>query len=130
MTGGLAGLVKTAAHEWPEVACKSLDLSHDAHDGGSAVAIAEQIADELLLKGPTEVGISTDGRCETRLVRKALNGEVGKASLTSADVVVVTGGARGVTAAVSIAVAKAYRCKLLLLGAVRYRPKSQPGSRA
>ncbi len=116
LTGGLAGLVKTAAHEWPEVSCKSLDLSHDVHDAGNAAPIADQIADELLLKGPTEVGISTEGRCETRLVRKALNGEVGKASLTPNDVVIVTGGARGVTAAVSIAVARAHRCKLLLLG--------------
>ncbi len=41
---------------------------------------------------------------------------MGKASLLPGDVVVVTGGARGVTAAVSIAVAKSYGCKLLLLG--------------
>jgi NAD(P)-dependent dehydrogenase (short-subunit alcohol dehydrogenase family)/acyl carrier protein len=113
LTGGLAGLVKTASHEWPEVACKSLDISHDLHD---ADQIAEQIADELLIKGPAEVGISSTGRCETRLVRKSLNGEVGKPSLTADDVVVVTGGARGVTAAVSIAVAKSFGCKLLLLG--------------
>ncbi|HUO09663.1 MAG TPA: SDR family NAD(P)-dependent oxidoreductase [Phycisphaerae bacterium] len=113
LTGGLAGLVKTASHEWPEVACKSLDISHDHHD---AAALAELIAEELLLKGPTEVGISSSGLCETRLVRKSLNGEVGKTSLTADDVVVVTGGARGVTAAVSIALAKEYQCKLLLLG--------------
>ena len=113
LTGGLAGLVKTASHEWPEVACKSLDLAHDLHDVG---AIAQQIVDELFLKGPSEVGITAHGRCETRLVRKALNGEVGSNSISAADVIVVTGGARGVTAAVSLAVAKAYQCKLLLLG--------------
>jgi acyl transferase domain-containing protein/NAD(P)-dependent dehydrogenase (short-subunit alcohol dehydrogenase family) len=113
LTGGLAGLVKTASHEWPEVSCKSLDIAHDLHD---ADQIAEQIADELLIKGPAEVGISSTGRCETRLVRKSLNGEVGQPSLTANDVVVVTGGARGVTAAVSIAIAKSYGCKLLLLG--------------
>ncbi|MGN6367477.1 MAG: SDR family NAD(P)-dependent oxidoreductase [Phycisphaerae bacterium] len=113
LTGGLAGIVKTASHEWPEVACKSLDISHDHAD---AAGLAEEIAEELLLKGPVEVGISNAGRCETRLVRKALNGEVGKNSLTSADVVVVTGGARGVTAAVSVAIAREYQCKLLLLG--------------
>ena len=26
-TGGLAGLAKTARHEWPEVYCKAIDLS-------------------------------------------------------------------------------------------------------
>jgi acyl transferase domain-containing protein len=122
LTGGLAGLVKTAAHEWPEVACKSLDLSHDLHD---LDAIAQQIADELFLKGPSEVGISPHGRCETRLVRKALNGEVGQHSIGAGDVIVVTGGARGVTAAVSLAVAKAYQCKLLLLGRSAV-PTSEP----
>jgi NAD(P)-dependent dehydrogenase (short-subunit alcohol dehydrogenase family)/acyl carrier protein len=113
LVGGLAGLVKTASHEWPEVSCKSLDIALDLQD---ADRLASQIADELLIQGPAEVGISKNGRCETRLVRKALNGEVGKASLTRDDVVVVTGGARGVTAAVSIAVARAYGSKLLLLG--------------
>jgi acyl transferase domain-containing protein/NADP-dependent 3-hydroxy acid dehydrogenase YdfG len=113
LTGGLAGLVKTAAHEWTEVACKSLDLSHDLAD---TAAIAEQIADEVLVKGPAEVGISATGRCETRLVKKSLNGEVGTGSIQANEVIVVTGGARGVTAAVSLAVAKAYRCRLLLLG--------------
>jgi acyl transferase domain-containing protein/NAD(P)-dependent dehydrogenase (short-subunit alcohol dehydrogenase family) len=113
LTGGLAGLVKTAAHEWPEVSCKSLDLSHDPH---AADLLAEHIADELLLKGPAEVGISSQGRCETRLESKALNGEVKAPALTAKDVVVITGGARGVTAAVSIAVARAFACKLLLLG--------------
>ena len=113
LTGGLAGLVKTAAHEWPEVTCKSLDLSDDLHD---PTQVATQIVTELLLKGPREVGISNSGLCEPRLVRKSLNGEVGKNSLSPGDVVVVSGGARGVTAAVSVAVAKTYGCKLLLLG--------------
>ncbi len=105
--------MKTAAHEWPEVACKSLDLSHELHVG---VGLAGQIVEEILLRGPAEVGISKSGRCETRLVRKSLNGEVGKNSLEKGEVVVITGGARGVTAAVSLAVARAYGCKLLLLG--------------
>ncbi len=113
ITGGLAGLVKTVAHEWPEVSCKSLDLSNDLHE---ADKIAEQIAEEVLLKGPAEVGISSAGRCETRLESKALNGDVGAPALKPHDAVVITGGARGVTAAVSIAVAKAFRCKMLLLG--------------
>jgi len=113
LTGGLAGLVKTASHEWPEVSCKSLDLADDAHD---AAHLAGVIADELLLQGPLEVGISQAGRVETRLVSKTLNGEVGTASLDRKDVVVVTGGARGVTAAVSLALAKEYHCQLLLLG--------------
>ncbi len=40
----------------------------------------------------------------------------GKLAIGAGDVIVVTGGARGVTAAVSVAMAKAYGCGLLLLG--------------
>ena len=116
LTGGLAGLIKTAALEWPEVACKSLDLPPEIETHGTALPLAEQIAEELLLKGPLEVGLSSTGRCEPRLVRSPLNGEVGHPTLVAGDVVVITGGARGVTAVVSIALARNYRCNLLLLG--------------
>ena len=33
VSGGLAGLVKTARHEWPEVHCKALDLDPGAANG-------------------------------------------------------------------------------------------------
>ena len=116
LTGGLAGLIKTAALEWPDIACKSLDLPPDVEVGANASPLAEQIAEELLLKGPLEVGLATSGRCEPRLVRSPLNGEVGQPTLIAGDVIVITGGARGITAVVSIALATRYRCNLLLLG--------------
>ena len=39
VTGGLAGLVKTASHEWPEVSCKSLDLPPDARSTANRASI-------------------------------------------------------------------------------------------
>ena len=116
LTGGLAGLIKTAALEWPEIACKSLDLPPDVDAGANASLLAGQIAEELMLNGPLEVGLATSGRCQPRLVLSPLNGEVGQPTLVPGDVIVITGGARGVTAAVSIALARNYRCNLLLLG--------------
>ena len=32
LSGGLAGLSKTASHEWPRVACKAVDLAADLTD--------------------------------------------------------------------------------------------------
>src|SRR5205814_1190712 len=77
LDGGLAGLVKTARHEWPEVACKALDLAPD-------------LADPDLVLG---------------------------------ELVVLSGGARGVTAAVARALARACRPTLVLLGRT---PEPQP----
>ena len=53
-SGGLAGLAKTAAHEWPEVQCKALDLAADWEDDEAALTLVE----EMLLAGPIEVGLS------------------------------------------------------------------------
>jgi acyl carrier protein len=57
--GGLAGLVKTAAHEWPEVFCKALDLGHDFSSVDEAAGV---IVEEMLLAGPVEVGLTREGR--------------------------------------------------------------------
>ena len=73
MAGGLAGLVKTAAHEWAGVSCKAMDIAQESRN---VDAIAEQIADEMLLKGPVEVGISRGraggdcGWCMRRWMRR------------------------------------------------------------
>ena len=47
--GGLAGLVKTACHEWPEVSCKAIDLDPN-FDTASIAAAA--VVDEILSVGP------------------------------------------------------------------------------
>src|SRR5439155_19006646 len=55
ISGGLAGIAKTAAKEWPEVSCKAFDLSADWSDEDAA---AEAVVERLLLHGPTEIGLS------------------------------------------------------------------------
>ena len=114
-SGGLAGLVKTAKHEWPEVACKALDVAAKfaAEDpDGAAAALAE----ELLLAGPPEVGISAASRCTLELARTARRSQVSGPPLTRADVVLVTGGGRGVTAEVAVSLAEVYQPTLILTG--------------
>jgi NAD(P)-dependent dehydrogenase (short-subunit alcohol dehydrogenase family) len=117
--GGLSGLSKTASHEWPEVACKALDVSREWDDENAAL----EIVDEMLLAGPLEVGLSPDGRKRLELVESALP-VAGRTPLSQGDVVIVTGGARGVTAEAALALAQASRPLLILLG--RTMPFTEP----
>ncbi len=111
LTGGLAGLSKTARHEWPEVHCKALDLAPGWDDMDEA---AFAIVEELLLAGPVEVGVSPGGRCT--LERTPAPFKASQFPLESGDVVVITGGARGVTAETAVALARTFAPMLVLFG--------------
>ena len=113
--GGLAGIIKTARLEWPELAYKALDVAANFATK-TPEAAAATLLDELLLAGPTEVGITARHRCTIELARTARRPVAGAPVLGAKDVVVVTGGARGVTAEVAVALAEAFRCTLILTG--------------
>ncbi|WP_437943857.1 SDR family NAD(P)-dependent oxidoreductase [Sorangium sp. So ce281] len=111
--GGLPGLVKTAALEWPEASCRAIDLERAGRSDGE---LAEAIASELLSGGvELEIGLRADGRRTTpRSVRQ--DAQPGPLPLGPSDVVVASGGARGVTAATLIALARASHARFALLG--------------
>jgi NAD(P)-dependent dehydrogenase (short-subunit alcohol dehydrogenase family) len=111
-SGALAGLAKTARHEWSQVACKALDLD-PALDPAAA---AEAVVEELFLDGPAEVGIGGTGRCTLELVSSLLPAGGAAPPFGPQDVIVITGGARGVTAEVAVALAESGRPTLVLLG--------------
>ncbi|HEV3143970.1 MAG TPA: SDR family NAD(P)-dependent oxidoreductase [Gemmataceae bacterium] len=111
LAGAFAGLIKTASHEWPEVACKAIDLQST----GLPEMTAELIWEETLLKGPVEVGITSRGKTQLELDLAHVT-PVNAKLLCEKDVVVISGGARGVTAEVAVAFAQHYRCTLVLLG--------------
>ena len=54
VSGGLAGLLKTARHEWPEVHCKAIDLNPEVQQGPE---VADAIVEEMFRAGPVEVGL-------------------------------------------------------------------------
>ncbi len=110
--GGLAGLVKTARHEWPEVSCKVIDLSPGVSVAQGAAAVVE----EALLFGPTEVGVSATHRCSLDLAVAARRPAGQLIKLGRKDVILVTGGARGVTAEVAVSLAETYGATLVLTG--------------
>ncbi len=114
-SGALAGLAKTAGQEWPEVHCKAVDL--DAIVESPELAAA-WIVDELITSGPSEVGLSPRGRISVELepARKPDDRRGRSPRLGRGDLVVITGGARGITAEVAVALAGAFQPRLLLLG--------------
>ncbi len=112
--GAMAGLAKTAAREWPNVSARAIDL---APDFTSIDAAANALADELIADGPVETGLAPDGTTtiETEM-RAPAPGGTNAVTLSAGDVIVITGGARGVTAAVAEALARAGRPKVALVG--------------
>lgn len=105
--GGLAGLPKTVAREWPEVHCRALDVA----PGWDA---AEAVAEELASAGPLEVGLAPGRRRVLKLA--ASSPEPPPSTLQQGDLVLVTGGGRGITAEAALALARAFRPALVLLG--------------
>ncbi len=111
-SGALAGLAKTAGHEWPEVDCKAVDLD-PAWTGAEA---APAIVEELLTRGPAEVGLAPGGRTTIALRSEPVGPASGAGPFSAGDLVVITGGARGVTAEVAVGLASGFRPTVAILG--------------
>ena len=119
-SGALAGLLKTARQEWPEVHCKAVDLDAAYKTLESA---AERIVEELLRRGPAEVGLTESATTQVELVALPAHPVPGARPdrrqdplLRAGEVVVISGGARGITAEVAVGVAASSRPRLVLLG--------------
>ena len=109
--GGLAGLLKTAAREWPGARFRALDVD----DVPEPAAILGELDED----GPVEVGRRAGVRLTVRAVRDELPEEAPPApavELTRDSVVLVTGGARGITGEVAREVAGRTGARLVLLG--------------
>ncbi len=109
--GALAGLAKTAAVEWPEVICRALDIDPDWTD---LKAAAQAVAAHAMTRGPVETGIYMSG-CRTPVLA-AEDYPEGEIPIQPGDAVVVSGGARGITAACALELARRVRPSLILLG--------------
>jgi acyl transferase domain-containing protein/NAD(P)H-dependent flavin oxidoreductase YrpB (nitropropane dioxygenase family) len=110
--GAIAGFVKTLAQEWPTVRCKVLEL--DVADEPSR--LAESVLAELTATDrEVEVGYQGSRRF-VRRPRRAPLADRTVVSLNSESVVLVTGGARGITAEVACELAERYRPTLVVVG--------------
>jgi len=112
-TAGLAALVRTFALECPRAVVRSIDCERGSQ---STDVLADKIVSELFEGGSVqEVGLRADG-VRNALVATESQTHEGKISLSSDSVIVVSGGARGVTAACTIELAKQCKPKFILLG--------------
>ncbi|MFH9690055.1 SDR family NAD(P)-dependent oxidoreductase [Streptomyces sp. NPDC017413] len=112
--GGVAGLARTAAKEWPDSSVKVVDCERGGRDDEE---IADAIVGELLEGGADlEAGLRADGtRVLPRMVPQPVT-PAGTRRISGASVIVATGGARGVTAAALLDLARTHRPRIVLLG--------------
>ncbi|HRY42544.1 MAG TPA: SDR family oxidoreductase [Thermoanaerobaculia bacterium] len=117
---GLPALVKTAGQEWPQASLKAVDLERG---GRGADEIARALASELLEGGgEAEVALpAAGGRFTLRSVAKPVT--AGAPVIVPGDVVVISGGARGVTAACVEEWARESRARFVLLGRTPLAPE-------
>ncbi|MET8163819.1 SDR family oxidoreductase [Streptomyces sp. NPDC005329] len=125
-TAGLRGLFRTVAREYPELVARVVDLADAAPS-----AVADAVVAEALAPDRTPVVWRTPaGRHGFELVEAPLGalgstgaGPAGDGAAEAAalgldrdSVVLLAGGARGITAQFAAALARAARCRLELLG--------------
>ena len=125
-SAGLHGLFRTVAREYPDTTARVIELADTA-----PAAVADAVIAELLAPDSEPVVLrTTAGRqglelTETPLGALATNGAgpagdgVAEASAIGLDrdsVVLLVGGARGITAKFAVALAAASRCRIELLG--------------
>ncbi len=113
---GATGFLKSFAAEWPEVCCKAIEISRDAAASAQAVLNEISARDERI-----EVSYRGDERLTWQAEVDTSAAEAGAASalLVVGAVVLVTGGARGITAEVIREVAAGRRLVLHLAGQSR-----------
>lgn len=111
-SAGLAGLLKTLQIEWPGVNCRMLDIDSAWQDTAAQAAV---ILAELYLTDGLETGLADGKRFKLDLQLTDLP-ELNTAAFDADDLFVISGGARGVTAEAAIALSRAFKPKLALLG--------------
>lgn len=122
-SGGIAALARTAALEWPEMKMRCIDIAVNPADMSGT---AQRLIDALQYDIPM-VGVDLSGRFYTLqegmpLVHPAHS--MVTTPVTESDVWLVSGGARGVTAACIEALARCAPARFALLG--RSVPMSWP----
>jgi acyl transferase domain-containing protein/NAD(P)H-dependent flavin oxidoreductase YrpB (nitropropane dioxygenase family) len=118
--GAVPGFVKALAQEWPEVRAKSVDLSP-----GDAAREAEHLLAELDAGDElVEVGYVDGQRTLLEPVAAALDERPDEPLLDEDSVVLVTGGARGITARVARELAERHRPLLVLVGRTSDEPEA------
>lgn len=122
-SGSVAGFLKTVAREWPEVNTRAVDF--DQH------ATAEEMAERLFIEfcnrdGRVEVGYRNGVRRTLRSVKAPLAAKSNGFNLERQAVILVTGGARGITAEIALELAQAFPSRFVLVGRSALPSEQEP----
>ena len=112
--GAVAGLVKTLAREWPGVPSRVVDLDSREASG----TIAARLVEELLANdGQTEIGYVQGRRVTLRETPTPLSRTKSpRIHVSQGEPILISGGGRGITAAIAAELAERWRPTLLIVG--------------
>ncbi|TWI62183.1 polyketide-type polyunsaturated fatty acid synthase PfaA [Pseudoduganella lurida] len=112
-SAGTLGVAKSVRREWPALRVKCID----AAPGTDPAWLAAQVTAELRSGTPdVEVGYGPAGRCRIDLAARPPGGDLSVLALDPGAVLLVTGGADGITADITRLLAQQYRPHLVLVG--------------
>ena len=119
--GAIAGFLKSLATEWPSIRVRAIDLA----DAAAPTDATDWLVAELYCaEGPAEVGYRAGLRVQPVLVPAPTAGRADdEPALDGDSVVLITGGARGITADAAHALAVAHQPRLVLVGRTSAEPE-------
>ena len=110
----LTGMIKTLAQEWPNASCRTVGL---VTGSPPAILAAHLLAELWADDDEVEVSYDDSHRFAARVIAAPLASDPRDAmELDSSSVMLVTGGARGITAEVACELAERFRPTLVLTG--------------
>lgn len=113
LAAGTLGIAKTLAREYPRLAVRNVDVDPSLPSSVQSTQIIQELfADD----GVPEVGLTAQGRWRLTLKHEPYPASLPPLPLDRGSVVLVTGGAQGITAGVARALASATQCRLVLVG--------------
>ena len=110
--GGLIGVIKTVTIEWPDVVAKSVVLE----DSGVDEALGRILGELAAPRQESEAYYRNGSRLVPEPRKVPLRTERARVDLSPQDVIVLVGGARGITAEVAREMARQARPTLILVG--------------
>ena len=112
--GGAPGLLKAVALEWPGVHCRAVDLAPGMAQDAQMQALLDEAAHR---SGPVEVGRGSGSRIELLAEARSIPFDAPvTVEIKPGDVIVVTGGARGITAKIALNLAQTVAARFVLMG--------------
>ncbi len=110
---GTLGICKTLRHEYPRLQVKTIDVHRELTDDLLAAHLLQELTAEDDL---VEVGLTRQGRWQLVLKQDPLPRNLPPLALAADSVVLITGGAAGITAEIARSLATNSRPRLILVG--------------